>query len=452
MMKQLHKQITSWAGLLLLAALLISCAKESSVVDSPEVKQPTQPAQSPIALSAYTAQPIASTRADQELLAEGGIPNGKSIGVYAYYHSGTDSNADGIIDTNGAWSASAKPDFMFNQQATNNADIDGFSYSPLKYWPNTNHDKLSFIGYYPYTTTFSGSEDANGIVLTKGSNDAGLPTFELTVSNDVDQQVDFLISDLLTGLPNGTSAVSPSSATDRDHLTIVDKVRLLFHHATSKVTIRIAVDDAIREDFMSMTISNLELTNIWRKGTVTPAYDALTGTTTINVTEDTTDPEHYQTTYTIVKADPDPEKTINHIKDCCLMLPQTLALAYDPEDTEEDLEKKKLDLAKTAKINITYSVTLRSHGTVYTYDDDGNPVETDHYTYGNTALLPLAKLKMPGSSSEINTWLPNHHYIYTIRLGAKRIEFTGEVVEWGDTLGWDGVDIEDVLVNQIGGS
>ncbi len=438
MKKQLHKQITSWAGLLLLAALLISCAKESSVVDTPEVKQPTQPTQSvqtPIALSAYTAKPtVAGTRADQELLAEGGIPNGKSIGVFAYYHQG-------VGDTPGAWSASVKPDFMFNQKATNNAEEDGFSYSPLKYWPNTNQDKLSFFGYYPYTTTFSGSEDANGIVLTKGSDDTGLPAFELTVSDDVTKQVDFLISDLLTDLPNGTSAVSPSSAADRDHLTIVDKVRLLFHHATSKVTIRIAVDDAIREDFMSMTISNLQLTNIYRKGTVTPAYNTSTGTTTINMEGEPSD----SLTYTIVKADPDPEKTINHIKDCCLMLPQTLALAYDPEDTEEDLEKKKLDLAKTAKINITYSVTLRSHGTVYTYDGAGNPVETDHYTYGNTVSLPLAKLS--GSSTEIDKWLPNHHYIYTIRLTANRIEFTGEVVKWGEEVEWP-----DIVVDQIGGS
>lgn len=429
MKKQLHKQITSWAGLLLLAALLISCAKESSVVDTPEVKQPTQPTQSvqtPIALSAYTAKPtVAGTRADQGLLAEGGIPNGKSIGVYAYYHQG-------VGDTPGAWSASAKPDFMFNQKATNNADIDGFSYSPLKYWPNTDHDKLSFIGYYPHTTTFSGSEDANGIVLTKGSDDTGLPAFELTVSDDVTKQVDFLISDLLTDLPNGTSAVSPSSAADRDHLTIVDKVRLLFHHATSKVTIRIAVDDAIREDFMSMTISNLQLTNIYRKGTVTPAYNASTGETTINVAG-ASESQNYQ----IVDASVNP--IVNYLTDTYLMLPQTLAYVEN-------------DAANTANLNITYSVTLRSHGTVYTYDGAGNPVETDHYTYGNTALLPLAKMRRPSDNSFIDTWLPNHHYIYTIRLTANRIEFTGEVVEWGDQRGWDGVDIEDVLVNQIGGS
>ena len=431
-MMKLYRHIASWVGFFLLAALLTGCAKESSVVDSPEVKQPTQPtqpAQSPIALSAYTAQPIATTRADSSLLADHGIPDSTSIGVYAYYHPGSGN-------TPGAWSnESSKPDFMFNQQAIKIKSEDGFSYSPLKYWPNTNQDKLSFIGYYPYTTTFDdSSEDPNGIALLKGSDEAGLPTFEFLVNGDVTKQVDFLISDLLTGLPNGTSAVSPSSASDRDHLTIVDKVRLLFHHATSKVTIRIAVDEEIREDFMSMTISNLELTNIYRKGTVTPSYASATGTT-INVTEDKTDPD-YKTTYKIVDASVNP--VVNHLTDTYLMLPQTLV--YDAEHPDVP--------ANNAQINISYSITLRSHGTVYTYDGAGNPVETDHYTYSNTASLPLAEMKMASdNTTAITSWLPNHHYVYTIRLTAKRIEFTGQVVEWGQEVPWD-----NIVVDQIGGS
>ena len=417
-MMKLYRHIASWVGFFLLAALLTSCAKESSVADSPEVKQPTQPAQSPIALSAYTAQPIASTRANPGLLAEGGIPNNMSIGVYAYYHPGSGN-------TPGAWSASATPNFMFNQKATNEADKDGFSYSPLKYWPNNLNDKLSFIGYYPYTDDAESGETSTaktGITPKLTISGTGLPSFDFTVKENVDDQVDFLISDLLTGLPNGTSAVSPSSATDRSSLTIVDKVRLLFHHATSKVTIRISIDNEIRDDFMSMTISNLELTNIWRKGTVTPSYAS--GTTTINVTEDTTDPEHYQTTYKIVDASVNP--VVNHLTDTYLMLPQTLA--------------------NTAQINISYSLTLRSHGTVYTYDNNGKPEETDHYTYSNTASLLLKEMKMASdNTTAITSWLPNHHYVYTIRLTAKRIEFTGEVVEWGQTIPW-----EDIIVNQIG--
>ena len=407
-----------WMCLTGLLALTSCTADKGETVVSPSVPQPTQPVQTPIALSAYTAQQTAGTRADEGLLAEGGIPNNQSIGVYAYYHQGTE-------DIDGAWSGYETPNFMFNQQATNDADNDAFSYSPLKYWPNTNYDKLSFIGYYPYTTTFgagNSSSDTYGIALLNGSNDTGLPAFELTVSDDVDNQVDFLISDLLTDLPNGTSAVSPSSASGRDNLTVVDKVRLLFHHATSKVTIRIAIDEDIRQDFMSMTISNLELTNIFRKGTVTPSYSS--GTTTIGVTGASD-----SLTYTIVDAAAVP--VVNHLTDTYLMLPQALAYKAD-------------DLTKTAKINLSYSITLRSHGTVYTYVE-GNPVATDHYTYSNTASLPLAKLQRPSDNSEIDEWLPNHHYVYTIRLGAERIEFTGQVVEWGEEVPWD-----DIVVDQIG--
>lgn len=420
MIKYLYRHMAQWAGLLLLVALLTGCAKESSVVDSPEVPQPTQPAQRPIALSAYTAQPIATTRADQGLLAEGGIPNNMSIGVYAYYHE----NSTWAID-DAANPKRTQPDFMFNQKATNEADKDGFSYSPLKYWPNTDQDKLSFIGYYPYTDKTIDDDAENpvnpeskaftGITPNLAANGTGLPSFDFVVKEDVTKQVDFLISDLLTNLPNGTSAVSPSSASDREHLTIVDKVRLLFHHATSKVTIRISIDKEIREDFMSMTISNLELTNIYRKGTVTPTYNTSTGTT-INVTN-----VSESGNYIIVDASVNP--VVNHLTDTYLMLPQTLA--------------------NTAQINISYSLTLRSHGTVYTYDGEGNPVATDRYTYSNTASLPLAELKRPSDKTPIDTWEPNHQYVYTIRLSAERIEFTGQVVEWGDEKSWSG-EVKDI--------
>ena len=406
-----------WMCLTGFLALTSCTADKGETVVSPSVAQPTQPAQRPIALSAYTAQPIASTRADQGLLAEGGIPNEKSIGVYAYYHPGSGN-------TPGAWSASATPNFMFNQQATNDASVDGFSYSPLKYWPNTDQDKLSFIGYYPYTDGAESGETSTaktGITPKLTISGTGLPTFDFTVKENVDDQVDFLISDLLTNLPNGTSAVSTSSTSKREGLTIVDKVRLLFHHATSKVTIRISIDKEIREDFMSMTISNLELTNIYRKGTVTPTYNTSTGTT-INVTN-----VSESGNYIIVDASVNP--VVNHLTDTYLMLPQTLD--------------------NTAQINISYSLTLRSHGTVYTYEkvnDKIVEIETDHYTYSNTASLPLKEMKRTsGDKSAITTWLPNHHYVYTIRLTAKRIEFTGEVVDWGERVEWD-----DIIVNQIG--
>jgi hypothetical protein len=52
-------------------------------------------------------------------------------------------------------------------------------------------------------------------------------------------------------------------------------------------------------------------------------------------------------------------------------------------------------------------------------------------------------MKQTGTNEALTKWLPNHHYIYTIRLRANRIEFTGEVVDWGDTQETEGIEIKE---------
>ena len=52
-------------------------------------------------------------------------------------------------------------------------------------------------------------------------------------------------------------------------------------------------------------------------------------------------------------------------------------------------------------------------------------------------------MKRTGSDVALTEWLPNHHYIYTIRLRANRIDFTGQVVEWGDE-----DEIEDIPIEE----
>ena len=55
------------------------------------------------------------------------------------------------------------------------------------------------------------------------------------------------------------------------------------------------------------------------------------------------------------------------------------------------------------------------------------------YTYRNdNASLQLNELIASRSGLPLKEWLPGHHYVYTIRLRAERIEMTGQVVEWGD--------------------
>ena len=62
------------------------------------------------------------------------------------------------------------PDLMYNQQVTftffsNNTGNGYWTYSPLKYWPNSNADKVCFYAYAPYVPTPSTmAADATGII------------------------------------------------------------------------------------------------------------------------------------------------------------------------------------------------------------------------------------------------------------------------------------------------
>ena len=386
-MKQLHRKIASWAGLLLLAALLISCAKESSVLDTPEVKQ-AEPV--PVGLSGYVPKAqTAGTRSSEFFNTDQGIPDGRSIGVYAYYHQ----NSNWLSDT------STQPDFMTNQQATHNKLADAYIYSPLKYWPNTPSDKLSFIGYYPYTDGAASGETSKtstgitNITLVEGDDGRVLPTFDFTVKDAEADQVDFLVSDLLV------NQTKPA---------IHESIRLLFKHATSKISFRIVIADDIKADVATFTVNSIGLTNIYTKGTLTPSYD---GSETLLTWEKDTDSPTKNYTGTADKS--------------FLLLPQTLT--------------------NDAQLTLDYSITFKSGGTVFTYEG-GKPVEKATYTYSYpTASVQLNSLKVTGSDAPLTKWEANHHYIYTIRLTAKRIEFTGQVVDWGQEVEWD-----DIIVNQIG--
>ena len=383
MIKQLHKHIASWAGLFLLIALLTGCAKESSVVDTPEVKQ-EEPV--PVGLSGYVPKAqSAGTRSSSFYNTDQGIPDGRSIGVYAYYHQ----------NSNWLTSGSNQLNFMINQQATHNKLADAYISSPLKYWPNTPEDKLSFIGYYPFTDgAGSGETSTTSTGITIGAiSDSGLPTFGFTVKDAEADQVDFLVSDLLK---------------DQTKPAIHQSIRLLFKHATSKISFRIVIADDIKADVATFNVESIGLTNIYTKGTLTPSYD---GSETLLTWEKDTDSPTKNYTGTADKS--------------YLFLPQTLS--------------------NDAQLTLDYSITFKSGGTVFTYEG-GKLVEEATYTYSYpTASVQLNELKVNGSGPKLTKWEANHHYIYTICLTAKRIEFTGQVVEkWGDDVEWGPIEVKDI--------
>jgi hypothetical protein len=357
----------------------------------------------PIAFGdAYTTQP---TRSSAAYSAEQGLGADQSIGVYAYLHD------------NSTWSDAAVPNFMWNQQATCEVKGGNFIYAPLKYWPNEVSDKVSFIAYFPYTTESPGNPESpaypanpSGLQTLLTNNDTGLPTFRFTVKDDVDDQVDFLLSELLPNLPNGTDAVSPSEASDRDHLTITDKVKFLFHHMTAKVEFRIVAAAEVRDAIAHFRLNSLSVTNLYKDGKLTPTYSA--GTTTYAWSEQSakhgTAPAH---TF--------PLKTLT-------------SYLFMPQQISDDV-----------MLSIDYDVTFKSDGTTYTYDGEGHLVPQQDYTYSNSASIQLNTMKRTGTDTPLTEWLPNHHYVYYIRIGANAIEFTGRVVEWGATVEMNDIEIEE---------
>ena len=345
---------------------------------------------------AYTVQP---TRSSAKFTATAGIPVGQSMGVYAYLHNTETRNYTADI-----------PNFMWNQKATSQNDTEPFTYEPLKYWPNDENSKLSFIAYFPYCNGEADdgtNEDiaSTGVEPLLANNATGLPTFNFTVEDNVDDQVDFLVSEVVANMPKSRDTEGDPGQPFND-LTIHDRVPFLFKHMTAKVEFRIVADPEIRKDIVKFQLTTLNVSNLYKDGTLTPVYNPSTGETTCTWSGQTTKQDYDFKTY-------EPQ----------LLLPQTIS--------------------NDVKLSLEYEITFKSDGTTYKYDIYGNPVAQDEYKYSNTASIQLNEMKLTSTDLPLTKWEHNHHYIYTIRLRANRIDFTGQVVEWGDTQ-----DIEDITIEE----
>lgn len=127
---------------------------------------------------------------------KGTITDGTSIqidnfGILAYY-TGQEVWASKI--------GSTTPNFMWNQQVTYSG---GWTYTPVKYWPNTKDDKVSFFAYAPYSS--NGTSD-KGIKLSTNTT-ATKPTIEFTLASNPTEMVD-LVAGFQKDQEKRTAAVS----------------------------------------------------------------------------------------------------------------------------------------------------------------------------------------------------------------------------------------------------
>lgn len=227
-----------WGTFLLTACMVCSCSQEE-VVSEVATNQA-------ISFDTYVGR-NAQTRASvaTKTTLEG---SNEGFGVFGYYTEDDD------------WSSSATPNFMYNQQVTY---TDGaWGYDPIKYWPDGN---ISFYAYAPYSE--------NGYTLS-ANNVADAPTLTYTMPDDVDDQVDLLISD----------AKLDQTITD----PVVD---FTFYHALSRIGFAIkaeanALDNATTVEVTGITLSGkFAKSNTVTLGIPTPTTPATWGTATLSDTK-----------------------------------------------------------------------------------------------------------------------------------------------------------------------
>lgn len=139
------------------ALALTACTNDDDALQTGQVQNSNRA----VAFDTYTAGTTRAGDPEGVMTTDKLKTDGKGFGVFAFYHD----NSDWAHDV-----STILPNFMFNEHVS---WAGGWSYSPLKYWPNetlndnqdpnavmpgsgtpgTNLDKLSFFAYAPYVAT-----------------------------------------------------------------------------------------------------------------------------------------------------------------------------------------------------------------------------------------------------------------------------------------------------------
>ena len=269
------------------ALMLTACSSENDVVqNAPQTQENVAKA-----LDFDVYMPEAVTRAG---LPEGVMTTdklktpGKGFGVFAFYHDAATYPAN---------NTSLKPNFMFNEQIH---WASGWTYSPLKYWPNEtiqdsqssnattpgtytdaeNYtcDRLSFFAYAPYVNLTTNGADAmnidrgtpttidayigspaetSGILSISKDDRQGDPLVEWKYTADLDNNVDLLWGVAPAGM--AYQSVNPDiyinktvgkPLTDMVKPDKDQKMKFLFQHALSRIGLSVvsAIDQIAAGD------------------------------------------------------------------------------------------------------------------------------------------------------------------------------------------------------------
>lgn len=248
------KSYIAQAALLAVTLVLAGC---NGFIDNPGGQESVTDL--PVGFSVYTLRPQQSKAGipGEVTLTElqtGSMAN-TGFGVFAYHH-------------NTHYDSHLAPDFMYNQQVTSSGA--NWAYNPVKYWPNTAGEMLSFFAYAPWvdvneaTGRVTDSSSDTGIMACSTHTATGDPLVSYVATPDLAKGVDLCWADA-TGLK------------DYGRPDVSEKVKLSFKHATAKLNVQI--DAAVDATTVGTAVANS--TKIYLRSITLKGF-AMEGTLNLN--------------------------------------------------------------------------------------------------------------------------------------------------------------------------
>lgn len=272
------------------------------------------------------------------------------FGVFGYYTG------------NSNYANSTAANFMFNQKVSYLSSA--WSYSPVKYWPNNNGDKVTFLAYSPTT-------DDSHIELPSGFDNTSTKDAEIkfTVDGTVGNQVDFLVADKQQNLTKqattGTVKFNFKHALSRIGFTVEAMVDKVNDDATGDTDDSSVASDAIA-DGTTITIESLELsTDFSTNGVINLYSQAWTPVTATATTYSWTSSDFATTNVTNTKAN------LNKTDKYLMILPQTVTnlkfnVVYKVKTLDTALNGGNSEITNTIEGTVT-NFTFEA-GKAYTFN------------------------------------------------------------------------------------
>ena len=270
----------------------------------------------------------------------------ESFGILSYYTGQNDWANNGYT-----------PNFMYNQKVTHSGS--GWTYSPIKYWPTTKGDKVSFFAYAP----FDDSTTDKGIELS-GNSASGAPFINFTLKDTPGAMVDLVTSNVM----NQQSSATPAT------------VDFSFKHALSRIAFSAKTAENYADTKVKVTSVSIK-GDFFQKG----QFD-LSGEGSWT---ETTDAKTKTYTPTLIDSDNElafaTEKQINRDDQYLMVIPQSekntfnVVVVYTVDGVEAEPIEGTVDMnfEQGKAYNIVLNISLDQNLEISTFTEHWDVVKTE---------------------------------------------------------------------------